>query len=64
MKKALLVWGSWDGHEPRQYVARFEPFRQEAGFDVYACFEIRKRSGNRLKLVITCCHWLAVWPLC
>jgi uncharacterized protein len=34
MKKALLVWGGWDGHEPRQCVARFEPFLAEKQFDV------------------------------
>ncbi len=34
MKKALLVWGGWEGHEPKQTVARFEPFLRESGFDV------------------------------
>jgi len=34
MNKALLVWGGWEGHEPKQTVARFEPFLREAGFDV------------------------------
>ncbi len=34
MKKSLLVWGGWDGHEPRECVACFEPFLAEKGFDV------------------------------
>ena len=34
MKKALMVWGGWDGHEPEQTVNRFAPFLRESGFDV------------------------------
>ncbi len=34
MKKALLVWGGWDGHEPKQTTERFAPFLRDAGFDV------------------------------
>lgn len=34
MKKALMVWGGWDGHEPRQTVERFAPFLREQGFEV------------------------------
>ncbi len=34
MKKALVVWGGWEGHEPQQCVSRFEPFLREAGFDI------------------------------
>lgn len=34
MKSALMVWGGWDGHEPRQCVEVFEPFLREQGFDV------------------------------
>ena len=33
MKKALMVWGGWDGHEPRECTARFEPFLKEQGFE-------------------------------
>jgi type 1 glutamine amidotransferase len=25
MKKALMVWGGWDGHEPKQSVEVFAP---------------------------------------
>ena len=34
MKKALFVWGGWDGHEPEQCVNIFAPFLEENGFDV------------------------------
>ncbi|MCX7599091.1 MAG: ThuA domain-containing protein [Armatimonadetes bacterium] len=34
MRKALMVWGGWEGHEPKQCVDVFEPFLREQGFDV------------------------------
>ncbi len=34
MKKALMVWGGWSGHEPQQVVERFAPFLRENGFEV------------------------------
>lgn len=34
MKKALMVWGGWEGHEPQQTVERFAPFLRESGFEV------------------------------
>lgn len=34
MKKALMYWGGWDGHEPKQCVDVFAPFLEEKGFDV------------------------------
>ena len=34
MKKALMVWGGWDGHEPKQCVDIFAPYLQEQGYDV------------------------------
>ena len=33
-KKALMVWGGWDGHEPKQCVEIFAPMLRQAGFDV------------------------------
>ncbi len=33
-KKALMVWGGWDGHEPRQCVEIFAPLLEAAGFEV------------------------------
>ncbi|OGJ93632.1 MAG: hypothetical protein A2487_20240, partial [Candidatus Raymondbacteria bacterium RifOxyC12_full_50_8] len=34
MKKAIMVWGGWDGHEPKQCVDIFEPFLKEKGYQV------------------------------
>lgn len=33
-KKALMVWGGWEGHEPKQCVDIFAPLLEKAGFDV------------------------------
>ena len=34
MRKALMVWGGWDGHEPKQCVDILAPFLREKGFDL------------------------------
>ncbi|MEZ4615279.1 MAG: hypothetical protein R2867_07175 [Caldilineaceae bacterium] len=34
MKKALMVWGGWDGHEPKLCVDIFAPMLEDRGFDV------------------------------
>lgn len=34
MKSALMVWGGWEGHEPKQCVDIFAPLLQQEGFDV------------------------------
>ncbi len=34
MKRALMTWGGWLGHEPEQCVHRFAPFLREQGYDV------------------------------
>ena len=34
MRKALIVWGGWDGHEPKQCADLFAPILQSEGFDV------------------------------
>lgn len=34
MKKALIVWGGWDGHEPKQCAEIFAPILRDNGFDV------------------------------
>lgn len=33
-KKAIMVWGGWDGHEPKQCVDIFAPFLIAKGFEV------------------------------
>lgn len=34
MNKALIVWGGWDGHEPKQCVDIFAPILESEGFEV------------------------------
>lgn len=34
MKSALMVWGGWDGHEPRQTTEIFAPILEGEGFKV------------------------------
>lgn len=58
MKTVLLVWGGWAGHEPRQCVAHFEPFLEEAGFDValsdnLSCFSDTDYM-KRFDLIVPC----------
>lgn len=38
MKKALLFWGGWDGHEPEQVSARFERLLKNNGFETERYF--------------------------
>lgn len=41
MKRALIVWGGWEGHQPRQVAEIFERVLREEGFEV--------QSHNSLK---------------
>jgi hypothetical protein len=34
MKKALMTWGGWEGHEPKQCVDLFAPYLRQQGYDV------------------------------
>ena len=34
MKRALIVWGGWEGHQPGQCVERFAPWLQSQGFNL------------------------------
>jgi len=55
-KKALMVYGGWDGHEPKQCVDRFAPFLRENGFDVTISETLDsyldKELMNQLSLVV------------
>ena len=35
MKRALVVWGGWDGHEPEQVAGHFASVLEQEGFDVH-----------------------------
>ncbi len=34
MKRALMTWGGWEGHEPKQCTDLFAPLLRERGFEV------------------------------
>ena len=34
MKKALIVWGGWEGHEPQKCANIFAPMLRERGYEV------------------------------
>ncbi|MCM8770071.1 MAG: ThuA domain-containing protein [Candidatus Omnitrophica bacterium] len=46
MKRALFVWGGWEGHEPKQCVDLFVPFLEKNGYLV----EISHSLDNYLDL--------------
>ena len=49
-KKALIVWGGWDGHEPEQVSERFEGVLTELGFEVERQNDLAAFSdGEKLK---------------
>jgi hypothetical protein len=58
MKKALVVWGGWEGHEPKQCVDRFIPFLRGEGFDVVVSDTLDsyadKALMDSLSLVVQC----------
>jgi hypothetical protein len=58
MKKALVTWGGWDGHEPEKCVNIFIPFLKESGFDVAISHTLDVYTDaelmNSLSLVVQC----------
>ena len=58
MRRALMVWGGWDGHEPKQCVERFVPFLKRNGFDVVVSdtLDSYKESAlmGSLSLIVPC----------
>jgi uncharacterized protein len=57
-RECLMVWGGWEGHEPKACVDRFVPFLEASGFDVtlsddLAVYEDEARMG-RTDLIVQC----------
>lgn len=52
MKKAIMVWGGWDGHEPRKCVDIFAPFLEKKGFEVgiYDSLDIYTEAETMMSL--------------
>ena len=57
-KKALMVHGGWEGHEPRQCVERFAPFLEGEGFavEISASLDVYQdaESMRGLSLIVPC----------
>lgn len=58
MKSALLVWGGWDGHEPKQCIDVFVPILKDEGFDVEVSDTMDSyldgAKMNALSLIVPC----------
>jgi uncharacterized protein len=58
MKKALVVWGGWEGHEPKQCVELFVPFLEKNGYAVEVSDTVTPfrdaEKMNGLDLVVPC----------
>ncbi|HOD49532.1 MAG TPA: ThuA domain-containing protein [Candidatus Hydrogenedentes bacterium] len=57
-KTVLMVWGGWDGHEPRQCVEKVAPVLEAEGFDVRVSDSMEVYADaavmNALSLVVPC----------
>ncbi len=58
MKSALVIWGGWDGHKPKECVDRFIPFLRQQGYDVevsdtLAALEDERKLAS-LSLIVPC----------
>jgi type 1 glutamine amidotransferase len=48
MRKALIVWGGWDGHEPDKCAAIYKSWLTEDGFDVAVAAETKAFADPEL----------------
>ncbi|WP_123043339.1 ThuA domain-containing protein [Cohnella candidum] len=50
MKKALIVWGGWDGHQPREVAGIFQELLEKEGFEVEVSDTLQAfADGEKLK---------------
>lgn len=58
MKSALMVWGGWQGHEPKQCVDIFAPFLKSQGYSVEIADTLDayldEKKMQSLSLVVPC----------
>lgn len=66
MKKALMVWGGWDGHEPQQTVELMAPSLEQAGYDVEISDSLDvyldESKLNSLSLIVPCVTMTTITP--
>ncbi len=58
-KKALIVWGGWDGHEPEQIAGLFQEILEGENFEVEVSNSLDSYAdGEKLKtLDLIIPHW-------
>lgn len=65
-KKALLVWGGWDGHEPEQCIRVFAPILERDGFAVEVTDSLDPFADpgvmSALSLIVPCWTMGAISP--
>lgn len=58
MKKALMVWGGWDGHTPKESTDVFAPLLRQEGYDVEIANTLDAYLDNdklsALNLIVQC----------
>lgn len=58
MKRALVIWGGWEGHEPELCVRRFIPFLESQGYDPHLTNDLNALGDpavtRELDLVVPC----------
>jgi len=66
MKKALFVWGGWEGHEPRESVEVFAPIIEAEGYEVEVSTTLEsfedETKMRSLDLVVPCWTMGAITP--
>lgn len=61
MKRALIVWGGWEGHQPRQVAEIFERVLREEGFDVQSHNSLKPCQDEQLLKAIDL--FVPVWTM-
>src|SRR3954464_14276378 len=58
-KKALIVWGGWDGHQPKEVASIFDRILREEGFEteVSASLDVFKEQAKLMQLSLIVPVW-------
>lgn len=64
MKSVLMVWGGWEGHEPKQCVDVFAPILESEGFEVEISNSLDsyldEEKMNSLSLIVPVCTMASI----
>ena len=59
MKKALITWGGWDGHEPEQATKIFYDILKNEGYDVEHAYSENTTAIKNCYLLLQIAHILS-----